>query len=171
MVVILSDTHGRTEHGVSGPLLTAVRSSTKVIHAGDFTTRAVYDAFRAEASELLAVAGNRDHLDLQRALPDHRTISIGDARILLVHGHRHTAQALSLFAREREADLVIVGHTHVPSIDSLGSIPVFNPGSHAEPRGNKQAYGRLTADSGTITATLCSMDGTPFDQITVETSP
>ncbi|WP_330632122.1 metallophosphoesterase [Halocatena halophila] len=171
MVVILSDTHGRTGHGLSGQLLADVRSSSLVIHAGDFTTRAVYDAISAEAAELLAVVGNRDRLDLQRALPDHRTISIGDARLLLVHGHSHTAQALSLFARERQADLVIVGHTHKPSIDSLGSIPVFNPGSHADPRGNKRAYGRLTVDAGTITATLCSMDGTPFDQISIDTTP
>lgn len=49
VITVVSDTHGTDGHRLAGRTLTAVREAELVIHAGDFTTETVLDAFRDEA--------------------------------------------------------------------------------------------------------------------------
>jgi putative phosphoesterase len=48
VITVLSDTHGTDDHRLEGRTLAAVRTADLVLHAGDFTTAAVLDAFVAE---------------------------------------------------------------------------------------------------------------------------
>jgi len=48
VITVVSDTHGTDGHRLEGRTLEAVREANLVIHAGDFTTETVLDAFVAE---------------------------------------------------------------------------------------------------------------------------
>jgi len=73
VLAIVSDTHGTDGHRLEGRTLEAVREADTVVHAGDFTTEAVYDAFAAEANDLVAVHGNNDDPSLVERLPSVAT--------------------------------------------------------------------------------------------------
>ncbi|MFC6735784.1 metallophosphoesterase family protein, partial [Halolamina salina] len=60
MLVVLSDTHRTEGTGLVGAAEDAVADADLVLHAGDFTTEAVLDAFHDAATDLRAVYGNRD---------------------------------------------------------------------------------------------------------------
>jgi len=56
-----------------------------------------------------------------------------------------------MLGRGRDADAVICGHSHRPRFDDSGGLPVLNPGSHAQPRGNRPAHAELDPARGTGT--------------------
>ena len=110
MLAIVSDTHGTDGHRLEGRTLEAVREADTVVHAGDFTTEAVYDAFAAEANDLVAVHGNNDDPSLVERLPSVATFEREGWRFVVVHGHEHSETSLSMLARQENADVVVVGH-------------------------------------------------------------
>ncbi len=171
MITVVSDTHGRTTHRLSGQLLTAVREADLVIHAGDLITESVLSAFESESSRLVGVAGNSDTLSVQQRLPETRTIEHDGIRIAVIHGHHHTETSRSLFARQQHADLLVVGHSHAPTVRSTDEYTLLNPGSHAEPRGNRPAYATLKPTDDGFTGRLRALDGTVFETFIVPSRP
>lgn len=166
MIAVVADTHGRTDHRLEGRTLEAVREAALVVHAGDLTTGAVLDAFRDEADEVVAVRGNNDaELD---GLPLERVVEHAGIRLALVHGHRHAGSAASMYAREVEADLLVVGHSHRPHFSETGAVPTLNPGSHAHPRWYRPAHAELTVRRGRIDGRLVDPDGTTFETFGVD---
>ncbi|MFB6184794.1 MAG: metallophosphoesterase [Haloarculaceae archaeon] len=146
MITVVSDTHGTDDHRLRGRTLTAVREAELVVHAGDFTTAAVLDAFETEADRLLAVAGNSDRAAVRERLGETAVGEASDCRVAVVHGHRHDRTALSLLGRQAEADVVVVGHSHRPGVERLDDVTLLNPGSHADPRGHTAAHAELAPD-------------------------
>lgn len=183
MITVVADTHGREDHRLEGRTLEAVREADLVIHAGDFRTEAVLDAFEEEAGELAAVSGNNDPPAVRERLPDERVVERAGVRVAVAHGHEHTETALSLFGRQSMADLVVVGHSHRPGFRRAGTVPVLNPGSHADPRQFRPAHAELEVvpdgddppsgegrSSGReLAGRLVDPDGTVFETFTVET--
>ena len=165
MLTIVSDTHGATDHRLEGRALEAVREADLVIHAGDFTTASVYEAFERASSEFAAVRGNNDDADLRARLPAERTVEWAGTRFLVVHGHEHTETALSMLARQEGADVVIVGHSHRPELRELGESLLVNPGSHADPRRFRPAHVEVNAASGGIRVRLRGRDGTLLTEV------
>ncbi|AZH27080.1 metallophosphoesterase [Haloplanus aerogenes] len=144
MLVVCSDTHGTDDPRLTGRTRDAVDAADLVIHAGDFTTAAVLDAFRDRTDRLVAVHGNADTVAVQERLPPAATTTYAGVRIAITHTERGGATALSLFGRQRGADLVVSGHTHRPTVDTPEAGPtLLNPGSHADPRGNRAAHAEL----------------------------
>ncbi|PSP84413.1 YfcE family phosphodiesterase [Halobacteriales archaeon QS_6_64_34] len=166
MLTLISDTHGTDSHRLTGHTLDSVRTADQVLHAGDFTTEAVYDAIEAEAAALTAVAGNNERPALRERLPDEATVEWAGHRILAVHGHRHSDTALGMLARQEDADVVAVGHSHRPEIGELDGRLLVNPGSYADPRRYRPAHAELAADEGVLRVRLCSPDGETFETVT-----
>jgi len=160
-VVVLSDTHARRDHRMEGRTLEAVRAADLVCHCGDFMTGSVLDAVEREADRLVAVYGNNDPAAVRERLPATRTVEFRGYRFALAHGHEHSATALGLFGREREADLVLVGHSHEPSVRA-GDPPVLNPGSHADPRWFRPAHAEISLDP--LAGRLVEPDGTLLER-------
>jgi putative phosphoesterase len=167
MIAVLSDTHCQNGNGLSGRALEAVRKAGTVVHAGDFTTLAAFDAFRDVADRLEAVHGNRDAVELRDCLPAQRTVEPEGVRITLVHGHEHGETALSLLGKAEAADVVVSGHSHRPELLDTGDSLLLNPGSHADPRGNPAAHAELTPTAEGVLARLLASDGTEIDAATV----
>ncbi|WP_181687380.1 metallophosphoesterase [Halorhabdus salina] len=159
MIAVFADTHGTDSPRLSERGERALRNAEQVVHAGDFTTAEVYDAFEKRAAELTAVHGNSDAPALRDGLPTVTTFDWAGWTLLVTHGHEHNSTTLPLLARERGADLAIVGHTHRPGIEELGDLSVVNPGSHADPRGGPRTYARLQAKDGAIVIDIRNVEG------------
>jgi len=173
MLVLLGDTHGDTDHRLSGRTREAVRSAAHVCHTGDFTTETVYEAMADAAgadtdgrTPLSAVRGNRDEPTLSERLPESTTVEFSGLRLVMTHGHRHDRTNLGLLAREAEADLIAVGHSHTPGIERLGDAHLVNPGSHADPRGGQAAHAEVTREGNRTTITLASPEGETLNEVT-----
>ncbi|QIO21332.1 metallophosphoesterase [Haloarcula sp. JP-L23] len=162
MLTIVSDTHGTDGHRLEGRTLEAVRAADHVVHAGDFTTEAVLDAVETDASTLTAVYGNNDTMGVRDRLSDVATLSWAGLTVLVVHGHEHSETALGMLARQEDADVVVVGHSHRPEIGELGGRLLVNPGSYADPRRYRPAHAELVADDGRVRVRLRSPDGAVF---------
>jgi len=143
MLTVVSDTHATEDHRLEGRTLEAVRSADLVVHAGDFYAETVLDAFYGEADTLRGVYGNNDDSATRERLPEERVVEYAGIRFAVTHRRRGGATSLTLFGRERDADAVIFGHSHRPTFDDSGAIPLLNPGSHAQPRGNRPAHAEL----------------------------
>lgn len=167
MITIVSDTHGSDTHRLSRQTRTAVRTADLVVHAGDFTTESVLSAFETESTRFVGVAGNSDMPPVRKRLPATQTVEHGGIRVAIAHGHNHSETSRSLFARQERADLLVVGHSHAPTVRSTDEYTLLNPGSHAEPRGHRPAYATLTATDDGFTGRLREPDGTVFETFMV----
>ena len=168
MLVALSDTHSRDGTRLSGETAEAVESASVLVHAGDFVTPEVLDAFESYG-RLYAVYGNNDPEAVRKRIPAERRFEWRGLRIVVVHGHEHTDTARSLLGRQSNADLVISGHSHDPGFRE-GIVPMLNPGSHADPRWNRPAHAELEYDEsdGLARGRLVEPSGETFDRFVVE---
>ncbi|ELZ95043.1 phosphoesterase,metallo-phosphoesterase-calcineu rin-like protein [Haloferax mucosum ATCC BAA-1512] len=164
MLVVVSDTHSTDGHRLSNRTLEAVREADLVVHAGDFMRESVLDAFIDESESFLAVFGNNDDAAIRDRIPKARNFTYGGVEFALTHTRRGGGTALTLFGRERGADAVIFGHSHRPTFDATGAIPLLNPGSHAQPRGNQRAHAELEElPGGGVRGRLVTVDGEEFE--------
>jgi hypothetical protein len=164
MLTVVSDTHSTDGHRLRGRTLEAVREAELVVHAGDFMTHEVLDAFQAEAARLLAVYGNNDDSEIRSRLPEARVVEYGGVRFAVTHRRDGGPTALSLFGRERGADAVIYGHSHRPGVERAGAVTLVNPGSHAQPRGNRTAHAELRPKPYGLEGRLVTPDGDAFER-------
>jgi putative phosphoesterase len=105
-----------------------------VLHAGDINDSSVLETL-AEVAPVIAVRGNNDAPDLQRALPLQDELRAGSQRIGLIHGHGgKTARDVAFGAFDSAIDLVVYGHSHIPRIERIGETIYFNPGSPTDRR-------------------------------------
>lgn len=169
MLVVVSDTHSSDGHALSDRTLDAVRAADRTLHAGDFTTESALDAFHDEAARLDGVYGNVDEPTVRERLPEARTVKWAGLRIALTHRRDGGDTGLAMFGRERGADLVVSGHSHQPSVTRTDDLLLLNPGSHADPRGNRPGHAELEyeAESGTVRGRLREPDGTVFEEFTL----
>jgi len=163
MLTIVSDTHSSDGHRLDGRTLEAVRKADLVVHAGDFMVEPVLATFEAESSTFRGVYGNNDDAEIRSRLPKARTVEYEGVRFAVTHTVRGGDTALTLFGKEREADAVIFGHSHRPTADLSGELPLLNPGSHAQPRGNRPAHAELEPVAGGLRGRLVTPDGEVFE--------
>ena len=114
-----------------------------ILHAGDLTSLKVLDVLE-EIAPVVAVQGNMDYF-YGTDLPRERIISVGKFKILLFHGSgiypRGDTQQLRYKALERECNVIITGHTHVPFFSEVSGVTIVNPGSLGDPRyGSKKSF-------------------------------
>lgn len=136
-VLIVSDTHGRDSYLTR--TLQKIGPIDLMIHLGDICGSDKYIKSIAPCPVEM-VGGNNDFFI---NLPREKVITVGDYSVFLTHGHRYGVyygtEQIKEAARERNASIVMFGHTHVPMIDLSGDIWAVNPGSLAFPR----QYGRI----------------------------
>jgi putative phosphoesterase len=168
MIVVISDTHRRERPGLEGPLAEAIVEADRVIHAGDFTTAAVLDGFQERSGQFFGVAGNRDDPAVAERLPRARTETIGPITAAVTHRQEGGETGLRYFGEERDADLVISGHTHAAHVlDGEGPL-LLNPGSHADPRGGTATYATLEREGEGLNGAIHTTSGTVEKQFRVE---
>lgn len=152
-VLIVSDTHGHHEYFVK-----AVRAAGKidmVIHCGDSEggeneMRSIVENTTGTLCPCIFVRGNNDYAGDLRS---EAVVSVSGHKVFVTHGHRYSLymgfDTLSYAANEREADVVLFGHTHKPCIETYAGIWMVNPGSLSYPRqeGRKATYIIMESDT------------------------
>lgn len=168
MIVVLSDTHATDGLAIGGALARDVRRADLVVHAGDFTATPVLDDLEAAADRLVAVHGNADGPAVRERLPTATVVEAEGLRIAVTHRLRGGETGLAYFGREREADVVVSGHTHRPAAERVGDVLLLNPGSHAKPRGTHPTYAVLEPNGGKIAGTIRTTAGRAVGTIAPE---
>lgn len=118
------------------------------IHTGDIEGSEGFYAENAHCPVHM-VAGNNDFLS---GLNREEEFMIGRYKVFLTHGHTYNismgSDLLRLEAAERNADIVIYGHTHRPVVDMSKGMIALNPGSLTYPRqeGRRPSYIIMTLD-------------------------
>ena len=142
-VLVFSDSHGRTDK-INEALERQISPPDAILFLGD----GLRDIESADVGNIpvYSVCGNCDsYYDaLFGDVADERLIVAGCKRILITHGHKyHVKSVLSVLlqrAKQKNADIVLFGHTHMPFEMMLGQdneygielckpMYVMNPGS------------------------------------------
>ena len=167
MLAVVSDTHSVRGHELEGRTLQAVREAELVVHAGDFMRVGVVDSFEEVSRTLQGVYGNNDDEAIRERLPAARTVEYEGFRFAVTHRVRGGPTELTLFGRERDADAVIYGHSHNPTVELDGEIPLLNPGSHAQPRGHRKAHAELEPTTDGLEGRLVTPDSEVFETFSI----
>jgi putative phosphoesterase len=144
---VISDTHGSMK-----AIDRVVEAAGKVdlwFHAGDYSQDAPYLEEKAGVP-VYTVCGNCDIYEGRG--PVELVTKLEGFTIAMVHGNRYVYGShfdrLIYWAEEKQADVVIFGHIHVPVNTETDGILVVNPGSAARPRNKVPTYGILTLLKG-----------------------
>lgn len=129
---VIADTHGLPHRNTLEHL--ATRKPDAILHAGDIGDLDVLEAFRAIAP-VIAVRGNIDApatgypegLSLSLMEGGDEVFSLFMTHIAVQRGRLRTE--IRDWARRRDAQIVVCGHSHVPLLVRDGPYAVFNPGS------------------------------------------
>ena len=144
---VISDTHGLLRPEARR----ALRGSALIVHAGDVGTPEVLEGLRAIAP-VVAVRGNNDRGAWARALRETETIEIGGTRLFVVHDVKSVRRPLP------DVDVVIAGHSHIPSIVERAGVVFLNPGSAGPRRFSLPVtVARLQAARGKTRATIVTL--------------
>ena len=139
---VLSDTHARTLSEIPERIRVALAEVDMIIHAGDFTERAVLEGLKG-LGEVKAVHGNMDSGDLKKMLPEKELFEINGKKFGLAHG---SGGPWGIAGRIREMfgdlDVIIFGHSHEPCNQYIEGSLLFNPGR------TRDSFGLLTINDG-----------------------
>jgi putative phosphoesterase len=124
VVGLISDTHGL----LRPEALRALDGSDLIIHAGDVGKPEILDTLRLLAP-VVAVRGNIDNGEWASALPLAAPAEAGPAAIYVLHD----IQQLGLDPAAAGFQVVVSGHSHMPSRTERNGVLYLNPGS-AGPR-------------------------------------
>lgn len=148
-ILLVSDTHGRDQH------LKEVLELEKpdfLCHMGDVEGSEDYIRGIA-ACPLAMIAGNNDFwTDLNPEV----TFELHGFRIFMTHGHHYQPYAgmdrLKWAGQRNHADIVLFGHTHMPTLECDHDIIIANPGSLSYPRqtGRRPSYMILDLEKGKV---------------------
>ena len=138
LLAVISDTHlPRGARALPEACVERLRSADLVLHAGDLVTAEVLADLRALGRPVTGVHGNIDDDEVRRLLPSARMVTVGGARIAMVHDGGAAAGRLARLQRRfPDADAVIFGHSHIPlhETDPATGFQIFNPGSPTDRR-------------------------------------
>lgn len=123
---LISDTHGTLDPRA----LKALSDVDAIVHAGDVCARSVLSDLESLGVPVYAVRGNCDPATMPGiTLPPRLDLEFAGAHIHVVH-QREDADDIGA----DEADLVVFGHTHAPSCETVDDVIWANPGSASQPR-------------------------------------
>lgn len=152
-ILVISDTHGNTRNIERA--IASQPSASMVIHLGDGSDDIVDLEFAYTDKQFHAVAGN---CDWNSPLPLSGELCIAGVRLFFTHGHCHGVKtdlsAIKQEARNRQAQVVLFGHTHLPVTAYDDGLYLLNPGSLQLANGT---YGILEITEAGITMNIEQM--------------
>lgn len=139
-ILVVSDTHGRWTR-LSQAILVQPTAEL-VIHLGDGENDVDNVRFEFPDKMITGVAGNCDFMSKLNGI---EVMNIEGKRIFFTHGRiygvKYSCERIIEAARERNADICLFGHTHVPLNEYHDGLYLMNPGSLGEPRDGVPTYG------------------------------
>lgn len=173
-ILVISDSHGRDDR--LGRVMDMHKNADALIFLGD----GINDLVRADAElygfTVYAVSGNCDGLFsfLGSKYPTELTLNLGGVRILAMHGHTRSVKSgidgAMLAAEQKEADILLFGHTHSPinkyfpegreyEYGKLSKpLYVFNPGSLQRSEDGRAHFGLIQIKDGNVLISSGTLD-------------
>ena len=158
-LLIVSDSHGRVEN-IQTAIERQVKTPDAILFLGDGARH--LDRLWVCDIPIWAVRGNCDWSSSDYADKTERLLYLEGHTLLLTHGHEWGVKgglgALTLHAAEVGADIVLFGHTHTPTLQTVAAgerigkttlsrpMHLFNPGSI----GYEGSFGTLTLKGETV---------------------
>ncbi|AFA47112.1 metallophosphoesterase family protein [Acetobacterium woodii] len=156
---IMSDSHGN---------LKAVKQAVDemgpvdvIIHLGDYVEDALY-LRTITNTPVHILKGNLDSYANEGSMVLETTL--GGFTFFASHGHKYGVKnnldRLYYAGMEKNAQVVLYGHTHQAYINDDGRMLVMNPGSVGAPRmGDPESYGLITIEKGNLDAKIIPLWG------------
>jgi len=139
-IALISDTHGM----ITRALAEKISGVHMIIHAGDIGSEKIFTQL-SYVAPVIAVSGNVDKWN--GLLPDEETIEVDGIYLYVIH----ILENISISPKPAGIDVVVFGHTHIPSIGQEAGITYINPGSPTLPRSNTgPTIGMLEIDNRQI---------------------
>ena len=152
VVGLISDTHGLVRPGV----FAAFEGVDAIYHAGDVGGSDVL-AILGGIATVQAVLGNADASDDPR-LCLHFTETVGGLTVHVSHGHELGIPSPLRLLDRYDADVIVFGHTHRPSVTKSGRRLVVNPGAAGPRRFSLvPSVARLTIRDGEASAEIIEL--------------
>lgn len=127
-ILVISDVHGRRD--AVERVLEKQPNAATVLFLGDGLREVEDVADNHPERSFIMVPGNCDFAALQ---PAARLEILGGQRFFITHGHKYNVKyglyTIEMAARERQADMVLFGHTHQPLEEYVDGLYMLNPGS------------------------------------------
>lgn len=137
-LIILSDTHIKPGQSLlplfPEDLISIIKNSDIVIHAGDFETMECYSELQS-LTRLIAVHGDTDCIELIKLLPEREVIEVEGVKIGIIHKGQLTSEhtdGLRYLAKEMDVDILVFGHFHHPIVEKT-DVLLLSPGSATVP--------------------------------------
>jgi putative phosphoesterase len=149
LIGVISDTHGL----LRPEAIEALCGAEHIIHAGDIGAAEILGKL-ATVAPVTAIRGNVDTAAWASRLPETEVLETDGISIYVLHD---LAQ-LDLKPEAAGFEVVISGHSHVPTQETKNGVLYLNPGS-AGPRRFKLpvSVARLVIREGKITAEILSL--------------
>lgn len=131
-VGILSDTHASTIEEMPTALSAIIKSVDLIVHAGDYTSKALLDELQNLGIPFHGVYGNLDPPAVRDVLPAEDILELRSLKIGIAHpaeGGPPRGIERRLRSKFRELDVMIYGHTHVVVNKVEEGVLYINPGS------------------------------------------
>lgn len=130
---VISDTHipDRAKY-IPKEILQEFRNVGMIIHAGDFIDLSVLKELKNFCSNVKAVWGNMDPMEVRKELPQKEILKIGNYKIGIMHGYGAPNNLIDLLTsnfKDNFVDIIIFGHSHSAFNEKRSGILFFNPGS------------------------------------------
>lgn len=127
-ILVVSDTHGdsRSLHKA----LLAQPSADVVIHLGDGADDVTAVKYDFPNKMFVQVKGN---CDFGSSLPLTEILTLEGKKIFSTHGHAYDVKweqdKIISAAQNNNADILLFGHTHIPTSTFFNGLHILNPGS------------------------------------------
>lgn len=147
-ILVLSDSH---RNMINMHRAVEAEMPDLILHLGDHYQDAKLLHSEYPDIPLEAVRGNCDGGTRNQ----EKLLTMEGKRIFLCHGHLYHVKSgylsLEYAAREKQADVVLFGHTHLSFQDERDGLYMMNPGSIGEPRDpGGPTYGLLFIEDNQI---------------------
>lgn len=154
-ILVVSDTHGAVFESILGQMKKE-KDVDLIIHCGDKYKDTEKIASMLDIKDFYRVVGNCDYDNIDK--PNMLELSIENKRILVTHGHMQNVKDgldnLKNLAKEKNADIVLFGHTHISHDEIDDNIHYFNPGSTILPKNGRASYGVIEILDDKVTSRI-----------------
>ncbi len=154
-VLVISDTHAFTS--VIDGLIRAENPDV-LFHLGDFQADLKFSELK-NSIPVYSVIGNCDDYYSSSLTPGAEIcVDLEGVRIFALHGHtRGMRQDINrgiYAALEKEANVLLYGHTHIPMWDNIEGLTVVNPGTARARAVDNPTYAILNIENGKVSGRI-----------------
>lgn len=130
-ILVMSDSHGSSRNVTLA--IEQEPTAQYIVHLGDGERDMEPHLWAYPNKTVIQIGENCDFSSLN---PSSQLFIAGGKRIFATHGHPYYVKSgltsLYFAAKEKDAEIALYGHTHIPHLEIYNGITFLNPGSVAD---------------------------------------